>query len=114
MKILGSVFLLLPLGLFSQSDKSSSLELKMFNHAQVVVSIDGKTFDACSKFTMDEIEAGDHDLKVYQPKQYVNPLDQSVSERLVPVYSGEIFIADSKCTSCIINEYHQKEVSIQK
>lgn len=114
MKVLAATLLALPLGVFSQADKSTSLELKMFNHSQVVVSIDGKQFDACSNFKLNEISAGDHDLKVYKPKQYVNPIDQSISERLVPVYSGEIFIADNKCTSCIINEYHQKEVRIQR
>lgn len=114
MKVLGSVFLLLPFGLLAQADKSTSLELKMFNHAQVIVSIDGKQFDACSKFQLEEIKAGDHDLKVYQQKKYINPIDLSISERLIPVYSGDIFIVDNKCTSCIINKYHQKEVSIQR
>lgn len=100
--------------MMGQADKAASIELSMFNHTQVVVSIDGHKYDACSKFKLDDITAGDHQIKVYKPKQYINPLNNSVSERLIPLYSGDVFVADKKCTSCLINEYHQNEVYIKR
>jgi hypothetical protein len=86
----------------------------MFNNKEVVVSVDGRQYEACSKFQLKDVTSGDHKIKVFQTKKYVNPVNQSVSKRLIPVYFGEVHISDSKCTSCIINEYHQNEVKIKR
>lgn len=91
----------------------TTLELQMFNFNKVVVSLDGKKSDVCSKFHISGISEGDHRLKVYQAKQYINPYNQSTSQRLIPIYSGKIYLAKSKKTTCIINEYHQKEIKLK-
>lgn len=104
-------FIMFPLFGFSQC-LPTTLELQMFNHDKVVVSLDGKKFDVCSKFHLSGISEGDHQLKVYKAKQYVNPHNQSSSERLIPIYTGEIYLAKNKKTTCIINEYHQKEIKL--
>lgn len=100
--------------MFSQKNQPGKLELSMFNNREVVVSVDGHQYDACSKFQLNNVESGEHSIKVYQTKKYINPINQKVSKRLVPVFSGEVFVSDSKCTSCVINEYHQNEVRIQR
>jgi hypothetical protein len=91
----------------------TTLELHMFNHKKVLVSLDGKKFDICSKFQLSGISEGDHLLKVYQAKQYINPYSKSTSERLIPIYSGKIYLAKNKKTTCVINEYHQKEIELK-
>jgi hypothetical protein len=85
----------------------------MFNHNKVVVSLDGKQFNICSKFKISGVLEGDHHLKVYQAKQYINPYNQSKSERLIPIYSGKIYLAKNKKTTCTINKYHQKEIKLK-
>jgi hypothetical protein len=85
----------------------------MFNNAKVVVSLDGKKFDVCSKFQLTGISDGDHNLKVYEAKSCINPYNQSTSQRLVPIYSGNIYLAKNKKTTCIINKYHQKEIKLK-
>lgn len=84
----------------------------MFNLDKVVVSLDGKQFSASRKFRINDIAAGDHQLKIYKPKKYLNPKNNSISERLIPVYSGSVFVADKSCTACTLNEYHDKVVVI--
>jgi hypothetical protein len=86
----------------------------MFNNKEVIVSVDGRQYEACSKFQLSGITSGKHKIKVFQTKKYINPLNQSVSKRLIPVYFGEVYVSDSKCTSCLINKYHQNEVKIQR
>tara|TARA_Y100000746_G_scaffold91683_1_gene77918 strand:- start:165 stop:506 length:342 start_codon:yes stop_codon:yes gene_type:complete len=102
----------LPFLSFSQ-DLPTRLEVHMFNNERVVVSLDGKQFDTCSKFKLSGLSAGDHQLKVYKPKRYINPINNSISERLVPIYSGNIYLVTDQKTTCIINEYHQKEIQIK-
>tara|TARA_B100001094_G_C17928949_1_gene669774 strand:- start:503 stop:847 length:345 start_codon:yes stop_codon:yes gene_type:complete len=114
MKVLNLIFVFSPLLLLSQSTKPGKLELSMFNNKEVVVSVDGMQYDACSKFELKEVSSGDHQIRVYQTKKYVNPLNQTVSKRLIPVFYGEVHVSDNKCTSCVINEYHQNEVKIKK
>tara|TARA_Y100001968_G_scaffold74022_1_gene65439 strand:+ start:82 stop:423 length:342 start_codon:yes stop_codon:yes gene_type:complete len=91
----------------------TTLEVQMFNNDRVVVSLDGKQFDVCSKFRLSGVSAGDHQLKVYKAKQYINPNNHSISERLVPIYSGKIYLVKDQKTTCIINKYHQKEIEIK-
>ena len=114
MKVLSIILGCLPLFMFSQKNQPGKLELSMFNNREVVVSVDGHQYDACSKFQLNNVESGEHSIKVYQTKKYINPINHKVSKRLVPVFSGEVFVSDSKCTSCVINEYHQNEVRIQR
>tara|TARA_B100000401_G_C52796658_1_gene716272 strand:- start:318 stop:659 length:342 start_codon:yes stop_codon:yes gene_type:complete len=112
MRTLFVLFSFLPVVGFCQS-LPTSLEVQMFNFDKVVVCLDGKQFDCCSKFKLSGISAGDHQLKVYTAKQYVNPNNQTISERLVPIYSGNIYLAKDQKTTCVINEYHQKEIQIR-
>jgi hypothetical protein len=86
----------------------------MFNNERVVVNLDGKQFDTCSKFQLSGVSEGDHHLKVYQTKRYVNPYNKKTSERLIPVYSGGIYLAKNKKTTCTINKYHQKEIKLKR
>ncbi len=114
MKALGSVLLFLPLIGLSQNQSNTSLVLKMYDRKEILVSIDGESFNAISQLKLDNIEAGRHDLKIYTSKKYINPIDNSMSERLIPVYNGEVFVTDNQCTTCYINEYHEKEVRITR
>ena len=111
MRILFIFFTILPILGFSQS-LPTTLEVRMFNHDRLVVTLDGKQFDCCSKFELSGISAGNHQLKVYKTKQYINPKNQVISERLIPIYTGSIYLVKEQKTKCIINEYHQKEVEI--
>lgn len=112
MRTLFVLFSLLSVVGFSQS-LPTSLEVQMFNHDRFIVSLDGRQFDCCSKFKLSGISAGDHQLKVYTAKQYINPKNHSISERLVPIYSGNIYLVKDQKTTCVINKYHQKEVKIK-
>jgi hypothetical protein len=56
---------------------------------------------------------GDHELKIYKPKLYLNPSDNTISKRLVSIYNGNITLAENQYTTCSINEYHQKVISIR-
>ena len=84
----------------------------MFNHNQVVVCVDGKQFKACSKLKLTDLKAGNHKLQVFIPKDYGNPNNKKVSHRLIPIYSGTIYLADRQKTNCTINEFHEKIVVI--
>lgn len=86
----------------------------MFNHDKVVVCIDGKQFNKCSKFKLTNLKEGNHQLKVFKPKQYINPMSQKVTERLIPIYTGTIFLVNEQKTNCIINEFHQKTIEIKR
>ena len=112
MRIVFVLFGLLPAVAFCQN-LPTSLEVQMFNFDKVVVCLDGKQFDCCSKFKLSGISAGNHHLKVYKARQYVNPDNQTKNERLVPIYSGNIYLAKDQKTTCVINEYHQKEIQIR-
>lgn len=111
MKILSSFLFSLPMLGFAQ-ESQTTLEVQMFNHNQVVVSIDGKQFNACSKLKLTDLNAGNHKIQVFIPKDYVNPSNNKVSHRLIPIYSGSIYLADDKKTNCTINEFHEKEIVI--
>lgn len=112
MRALFLLFATLPLIGFCQC-LPTTLELQMFNRNKVVVSLDGQKFDICSKFHLSGILEGDHQLKVFEAKQYTNPNSQTKSNRLIPIYSGKIYLAKNKKTTCIINKYHQKEIKLK-
>lgn len=111
MKYLGSFFLCFPIIGFSQY--SASLELNMINASEIIVCFDGKTYSPCSKFKLQNISKGEHELKIYKPKLYLNPSDNSISKRLVSIYNGNITLGKNQYTTCFINEYHQKVISIR-
>ena len=111
MKNLGFFFLCLPIIGFSQH--STSLELNMINASEIIVCFDGKTYSPCSKFKLQNLLKGEHELKIYKPKLYLNPSDDTNSKRLVSIYNGNITLAENQYTTCSINEYHQKVISIR-
>ncbi len=112
MRTLFILFNISPLIVFCQCIPTT-LEVHMFNNERVVVNLDGKQFDTCSKFQLSGVSEGDHHLKVYQTKRYVNPYNKKTSERLIPIYSGGIYLAKNKKTTCTINKYHQKEIKLK-
>lgn len=85
----------------------------MINAAEIIVCFDGKTYSSCSKFKLQNISKGKHELKIYKPKLYVNHSDHSISKRLVSIYNGNITLGENQYTTCSINEYHQKVISIR-
>ncbi|MDG1517125.1 MAG: hypothetical protein P8Q42_03790 [Flavobacteriales bacterium] len=109
MKTLSTFFLYLPIIGFSQY--SASLELHMINASEIIVCFDGKTYSPCSKFELQNLSKGEHELKIYKPKLYLNPSDNSNSKRLVSIYNGSITLAENQYTTCSINKYHQKVIS---
>ena len=62
---------------------------------------------------MSGLSSGNHQLQVYKPKQYINPSTNAISERLVPIYSGNIFLAEKQSTNCTINEFHEKVIILK-
>jgi len=103
---------ILPVFVFTQ-DLPAILEVQMFNQERILIKLDNRQFQSCSKFKLSGIPAGEYQLKVYTPKKYINPKNFSINERLVPIYSGYIYLAKNQKTTCIINKYHQKEIIIK-
>ena len=111
MKISVLFFFTLPFISFAQ-EGVTTLEIQMFNFDKVVVCIDGEEFNKCSKFKLTNIASGEHLLKIFKPKTYTNPYNQKVSERLIPIFSGTIFLLKKQITNCTINEFHEKKIKI--
>ena len=94
MRTLIILFSTLPIIGFGQSIQAI-LELQMFNLNKVVVCLDGKKSEVCSKFQLSGISEGDHKLEVYRAKQYINPYTQTKSQRLIPIYSCLLYTSPS-------------------
>lgn len=111
MKILSSLFIFSPFLLNAQF--AASLELSMFDYSELIVEINNQKFDACDKFILKDVKPGEYNIKVFQAKEYSLSTNPIVSKRLIPVYSGPVSIFKNKCTTCIIDKFHQNNTVIK-
>ena len=95
------------------SQSSTALELNMHDYSKFVIYLDAIKYDVCDKISISAIQPGEHQLQVYKQKEYFNSVDHSSSTRLISVYNGEITIVENKCTSCIIDKFHQNNTVIR-
>ena len=111
MKTLFLTFIIIPF--IGVSQHSTLLELSMYDHSNIVIHIDTVKYNACSQILVNTLQPGEHQLKVFKRKQYFNSSSNTTSSRLIPVFKGEIVIVDNKCTSCIIDKFHQNNIVIK-
>lgn len=76
------------------SQYSTVLELNMYDYSNIVIHVDTIEYDACSQVSVNALQLGEHQLKVFKQKQYFNASSNISAFRLIPVYSGKIVIVD--------------------
>ena len=111
MRVVFTLLYLFPLLGFSQY--STVLELNMHDYSKFVVYLDNVKYDICDQISISAIKPGAHEIKVYKQKKYFNSFDNSSSTRLISVYNGDITILENKCTSCVIDKFHQNNTVIR-
>ena len=85
----------------------------MHDYSRFVVYLDAIEYEVCDQISINALQPGAHQLQVYKQKKYFNSIDNSSSTRLISVYSGEITIVENKCTTCIIDKFHQSNTVIR-
>lgn len=111
MKVVFTLLYIYPFFGFAQY--STVLELNMHDYSKFVVYLDAVKYDICDQISISTLKPGDHEIRVYKQKTYFNSLDNSSSNRLISVYNGEITILENKCTSCVIDKFHQNNTVIR-
>lgn len=111
MRVLFLSLLIAPVFGFSQS--ATMLQLSMHDYSDFVIQLDAVKYDACAEVSINSIQPGEHQLKVYKEKSYFNTSDNTTTVRLIPVYSGEVVILENKCTTCVIDKFHQNNIVIK-
>ena len=111
MKLVFTLLFILPSLGFSQY--TTVLKLNMHDYSEFVVYLDAVKYDLCDEISINSLKPGLHKLKVYKQKKYFNVLDNSSSTRLISVYNGEITILENRCTSCVIDKFHQNNTIIR-
>jgi hypothetical protein len=91
------------------SQFSTVLELNMHDYSKFIVYLDTVEYDACDQISISSLLPGPHQLRVFKKKEYFN----SSFSRLVPVYSGNITLVKNKCTTCVIDKFHQNNTVIR-
>lgn len=85
----------------------------MYDFSKVVVEIDSLQFDQCEQLSVTGLEPGEHQITVFQPKSYFDPVNGKLSTRLIQVYNGPLVLFEDKCTTCVIDKYHQQSIVIK-
>ena len=111
MKVVFTLLYIYPFFGFAQY--STVLELNMHDYSKFVVYLDAVKYDICDQISISALKPGDHEIRVYKQKTYFNSSDNSSSNRLISVYNGEITILENKCTSCVIDKFHQNNTVIR-
>jgi hypothetical protein len=92
---------------------STVLELNMHDYSKFVVYLDTVEYDVCDQISINALKPGAHQLRVYKQKHYFNSSDNSLSIRLISVYDGKVTLVENKCTTCIIDKFHQTNTVIR-